>query len=73
MSIRYGEDREVLPRYEFPATQDQLADACGLTSVHVNRSLKVLRNEGPVTIRRSAVEIHDREQLASAGEFDAPI
>lgn len=67
MSIRYGEDREVLPRYESPATQDQLADACGLTSVHVNRSLKILRNEGLVTIRRSAVEIHDREQLASAG------
>jgi DNA-binding transcriptional regulator LsrR (DeoR family) len=33
-------------RYELPMTQEQLADAVGLTSVHVNRVLKQLGEEG---------------------------
>ena len=33
-------------RYELPMTQEQLGDALGLTSVHVNRTLKALEAEG---------------------------
>jgi CRP-like cAMP-binding protein len=33
-----------------PITQQQIAEALGLTSVHVNRVLKVLRDEGLATI-----------------------
>lgn len=32
--------------YELPLTQEQLGDALGLTSVHVNRTLKALEAEG---------------------------
>jgi CRP-like cAMP-binding protein len=32
--------------YELPMTQEQLADAVGLTSVHVNRTLKALEAKG---------------------------
>jgi CRP-like cAMP-binding protein len=69
MAIRSGPDREILREYPFPVTQEQLGDATALTSVHVNRSLKVLRNV--VTIGRGAVRIHDWAELARIGEFEA--
>ena len=33
-------------RYELPMTQEQIGDATGLTSVHVNRTIKALAAEG---------------------------
>ncbi|MBS0479904.1 MAG: Crp/Fnr family transcriptional regulator [Proteobacteria bacterium] len=71
MSIRSGRDREILLNYQFPATQEQIADAAALTSVHVNRSLKSLRNTGLATVSGGRVEIHDWDGLARAGEFDS--
>jgi len=32
------------PDYEWPMTQEQIGDATGLTSVHVNRTLQQLRS-----------------------------
>lgn len=54
-----------------PLTQDQIADATGLTSVHVNRILKALRAEGH--IERSAgglVCVPDLDKLLIVGGFD---
>ncbi|TMJ15536.1 MAG: Crp/Fnr family transcriptional regulator [Alphaproteobacteria bacterium] len=56
-------------RYHLPLTQADLADASGLTSVHVNRMLKELRDAGLVTFRGSEVVIHDWEGLQQAAEF----
>lgn len=70
MSIRYGDDCEVSPKYAFPVTQEQLADASALTSVHVNRSLKALRVDELVTFRNGEVRIHDWNELAKTGEFE---
>jgi CRP-like cAMP-binding protein len=56
-------------RYTLPITQADLADASGLTSVHVNRMLKELRDAGLVTFRGSEVVIHDWEGLQKAAEF----
>ena len=56
--------------YAFPVTQEQLADALGLTAVHVNRSLRALRETGLVSVARKQVVIHDWNGLAHAGEFD---
>lgn len=70
MSIRYGPDRQVLAEYDFPITQEQLGDAAALTSVHVNRSLKSLREDGSVTIRGGRVRIADWERLARIGDFE---
>jgi CRP-like cAMP-binding protein len=53
-----------------PATQADLGDATGLTSVHVNRTLKELRARSVVTARSGRVTIHDWDQLVSAGDFD---
>jgi DNA-binding GntR family transcriptional regulator len=52
--------------------QEQLADTTGLTSVHVNRTLKALEADGLIS-RSSprAVTISDWKLLAEAGDFDS--
>jgi CRP-like cAMP-binding protein len=56
--------------FPLPITQADLADATGLTSVHVNRTLKELRTRSIVTMRSGVVTIQDWKQLVSVGEFD---
>lgn len=57
--------------YELPMTQDQLADATGLTPVHVNRVLKALTKDGLIERATSrSVVIGDWQRLADAGDFD---
>jgi CRP-like cAMP-binding protein len=57
--------------YELPMTQEQLADATGLTAVHVNRTLMDLAREGLIerATPRSVV-IGDWKRLAAAGDFN---
>ncbi len=57
-------------RYAMPLTQADLADATGLTSVHVNRMLKKLRDDDLLTFRGGEVVIHDWERLQRVAEFD---
>jgi len=58
-------------RYELPMTQEQLADATGLTSVHINRTLKGLEGEGLIERPNPrAIWIGDWRRLAEAGDFD---
>ena len=56
--------------YPLPLTQMELAEISGLTPVHVNRTLKVLREAGLVTIRGGKVRIDDLAGLKNAAEFD---
>jgi CRP-like cAMP-binding protein len=56
--------------FEFAVTQAQLADATGLTSVHVNRTLKALRRDGLSEVGSRIVRIPSWEALAAVGEFD---
>ncbi|MFU8816574.1 MAG: Crp/Fnr family transcriptional regulator [Pseudomonadales bacterium] len=60
------------PTFEFPVSQALVADMLALSSVHVCRTLKQLREGGYVTLRSGSVEIHDLEALYELGEFDAP-
>jgi DNA-binding transcriptional regulator LsrR (DeoR family) len=53
-----------------PLTQAELADATGLTTVHVNRSLKKLRAHGLIRWGKRSVVIEDWDGLQTAGEFD---
>lgn len=55
--------------FPFPMTQEQIADALGLTPVHVNRSLQALRAEGLVRVSRGEVTIIDWEGLKFVAEF----
>lgn len=55
--------------YPLALTQAQLADASGLTQVHVNRTLKDLRDRGIVTVRGGKVTIGDWPALTEIAEF----
>lgn len=71
MAVRYGGNRlSGRIAFNLPMTQSHLADATGLTSVHVNRSLKALAADG-VEFRRGRVYIEAWEMLVQVGDFDA--
>ena len=55
--------------FELALTQEQIADAMGLTSVHVNRMLQSLRVDDFVSIRAHRVTIKDWDHLASIADF----
>lgn len=55
--------------YRLPTTREQLSDATGLTSVHVNRSLKALEAENLIVRTRRFVSIPDWERLRQASGF----
>jgi CRP-like cAMP-binding protein len=57
--------------FELPMTQEQLGDATGLTSVHVNRTLQGLRADGLIRTEKRAVTIENWKALTIAGDFDA--
>jgi len=57
-------------RFALPLTQPDIAEICGLTSIHVNRVLRDLRERDLATVRSGFVEIHDGRGLARMGEFN---
>ena len=56
--------------YALPLTQTDLAECLGLTPVHVNRTLKVLRERGLLAFRGGRVDIQDLPGLERVAEFD---
>ncbi len=56
--------------FDCPLTQYHLADALGLSAVHVNRVLRKLREAGLVTFRDGHVTIHDYRKLVNLTGFD---
>ena len=57
--------------YQLPMTQEQLADCTGLTSVHVNRTLKQLDADGYIHRHKRFIEIPDWERLSEMSGFSA--
>jgi CRP-like cAMP-binding protein len=56
--------------YELPMTQEQLADALGLTPVHVNRVLKALAADGLITRNRRVVRFPDWDKMRHVADFN---
>jgi CRP-like cAMP-binding protein len=56
--------------YELPMTQEQLADALGLTSVHTNRTLMALAGDRLISRTQRSVQINDWPALSKVGDFD---
>jgi DNA-binding Lrp family transcriptional regulator len=56
--------------YELPMTQEQLADATGLTPVHVNRTLKALELDGLIERDRRVVRFPDWRRLQDVADFN---
>ena len=55
---------------EFPLSQVVLADALGMTPVHINRVLQDLRRSGAVELRRGRLRIPDAAALTRISGFD---
>ena len=55
--------------FRCPLTQNVLADALGLTSIHVNRVLRQLREQELLTVERGIVRIHDLPGLRKLAGF----
>ena len=56
--------------FDCPLTQYHLADALGLSAVHVNRVLRQLREDGLVTFRHGRVDVDDFDRLKTIAGFD---
>lgn len=57
-------------RFALGLTQNDIAEVCGLTNVHVNRIMRALREDQLCVFRSSLVEIPDPRRLAIRGQFD---
>ena len=55
--------------YELAMTQEQLSDATGMTAVHVNRTLQMLRATGTLSFAHGLVEVYDWEGLKRLADF----
>jgi CRP-like cAMP-binding protein len=56
--------------FRLPLTQADLADATGMTGIHVNRTLKALRTQSIVSMYSGTVTVHDWDALVRVGDFD---
>lgn len=56
--------------FPLPVTQNDIAEMCGLTHIHVNRVLRQLREEGLLEVRGGRVTIRDPVAMAQRGQFD---
>lgn len=57
--------------FELPLTQEEIGDTIGISSVHVNRILQQLRDDGLIAQRGKTVTIVDVERLNSFAGFNA--
>lgn len=54
----------------FPLSQEDIGDATGLTKIHVNRTLKTMRQQGLMEISSKTLKIHDVDAMCKLGNFD---
>jgi CRP-like cAMP-binding protein len=58
--------------FRVPLTHEVLADALGLSVVHINRTMKQLRQEGSVLFKSGTVTLLDPERLAIMSQYYPP-
>jgi CRP/FNR family transcriptional regulator len=57
----------------FPLTQEDIGDAVGLTSAHVNRTLREMEKKGWTQCQGKYLTIRNEEALSKTGQFDPRI
>jgi len=57
--------------FPFPITQDDLADATGLTPPHVNKTLQDLRAAGLIEFKNKVLTILDTKRLRRAANYES--
>ena len=65
--IGYLSDESLMP---FGINQMALADALGMSAVHVNRTLQALRGAGMIVLRKRHLHVLDRARLEAVGAFN---
>lgn len=55
---------------KLPLTQPEMADALGLSTVHMNKKLREIREAGLLTLRANRLKVHDWEGLCALADFD---
>lgn len=53
----------VANRYPLPLTQNDIADVVGISAVHANRVLQMLRGKGVIALETGRLEVLDPEEL----------
>ena len=71
MAVKNGVARGPNARFAFPVTQAILGDAAGLSAVHVNRSIRALREDGLLLFEHGIVEIPNWQALVELAGFEA--
>ena len=56
--------------FPFPVTQEDLADATGMTTAHLNRTIQQLRAEGLIEVRNREISILDPKRLQEAARYE---
>jgi CRP-like cAMP-binding protein len=56
--------------FTLPLTQEHLADLLGLTSIHVNRMLHRLKDDGLIAVETRTIRLLSRERLMKIADFD---
>ena len=59
----------ITDQFPLPLTQEMLADAPGLTSVHVNRTLQTMRRDGLIVLRGGMISFPDRNRLEKLVDY----
>jgi CRP-like cAMP-binding protein len=65
-TIKLASDHEI----EFPLTQTDLGETCGISTVHVNRILKELRLDNLIAMDGRMLSFPDMGRLKALGAFD---
>lgn len=55
---------------DFPLTQSEVAEASGLTQVHVNRTIQEMRREGLIELRNKRLTVPDLDRLMAVATFN---
>jgi CRP-like cAMP-binding protein len=70
LSVRLNAEADNASSFPFPLTQEQMADALGITPIHVNRTVRHLRMDGLIETTRRTLAIPDVARLRQVGGFD---
>jgi len=68
--LQYRPENSVFQAQSLPITQEDLADAVGITPIHANRVLKQMREEGLLSCGKKQIAILDEAALKQIGHFD---
>jgi CRP-like cAMP-binding protein len=68
--FRMGEPTEEGYTFELPLTQIVLAEACGLSTVHANRTIGALRKADLLHVDRATVTVPSWRKLTEAADFN---